>query len=70
MQLRPETPADQPGVRAVHLAAFEGPDEADLVDRLRGSTFPYVSLVAVDKGRIVGHILLTPVLLPATRGPA
>ena len=64
MQLRPETPADQPGVRAVHLAAFEGPDEADLVDRLRGHTFPYVSLVAVDKGRIVGHILLTPVLLP------
>mgnify|MGYP002146877470 CR=1 FL=1 len=64
MQLRPETPADQPGVRAVHLAAFEGPDEADLVNRLRGHTFPYVSLVAVDKGRIVGHILFTPVLLP------
>ena len=64
MQLRPETPADQPGVRAVNLAAFEGPDEADLVNRLRGHTFPYVSLVAVDKGRIVGHILLTPVLLP------
>lgn len=64
MQIRPETPADEAGVRAVHLAAFDGPDEAALVDRLRGSTYPYVSLVAVDKGRIVGHILFTPVLLP------
>ena len=63
MLIRPETPADQAGVRAVHLAAFEGSGEADLVNRLRGRSFPYVSLVAVDKGRIVGHILFTPVLL-------
>ena len=64
MQIRPETPADLPGVRAVHLAAFDGSAEADLVDRLRGRCFPQVSLVATDKGRIVGHILFTPVLLP------
>ncbi len=64
MQIRPEAPADQSGVRAVHLAAFDGPAEADLVDRLRGRCFPQVSLVATDKGRIVGHILFTPVLLP------
>ena len=42
MQIRPETPADQPGVRAVHLAAFDGFAEADLVDRLRGRCFPQV----------------------------
>ena len=34
MQIRPETPADEAGVRAVHLAAFDGPDEAALVDAL------------------------------------
>ena len=55
-------------MRAVHLAAFDGPAEADLVDRLRGRCFPQVSLVATDKARIVGHILFTPVLLPGLDG--
>lgn len=51
-------------MRAVNLAAFDSPAEARLVDALRGQTFPYLSLVADDKGRIVGHIMFTPVLLP------
>lgn len=64
MLIRNETPADEAAVRTVNLAAFDTPAEAQLVDALRGATFPYVSLVADDKGQIVGHILFTPVLLP------
>ncbi len=64
MQIRSETPADWVAVRAVHLAAFETPAEADLVERLRGRSFPYLSLVADDKGLIVGHAMFTPMLLP------
>jgi putative acetyltransferase len=42
--------------------AFPSDAEARLVDTLRGSTDPQVSLVAVDaQGTIVGHILFTPV---------
>ncbi|WP_457033602.1 GNAT family N-acetyltransferase [Kitasatospora sp. P5_F3] len=59
---RVEHPSDAPATRRVHMAAFPGPDEADLVDALRrdGSWLPRFSLVAVD-GRelIVGHVLLT-----------
>ncbi len=62
--IRNETPADAAAVHALIVAAFEGNAEADLVEALRGHTFPYVSLVADDKGVIAGHILFTPVHLP------
>lgn len=64
MRIRNEVQADEAAVRELNLAAFEGAGEAALVDALRGKTFPYVSLVADDKGLIVGHILFTPVHLP------
>ena len=64
MLIRNETPADQAAVRVVNLAAFDSCAEADLVDRLRGQSFPFLSLVADDKGLIVGHVMFTPVLLP------
>ena len=64
MLIRNETPADEAAIRAVNLAAFDTPAEADLVERLRGHTFPYLSLVAAKKGLIVGHVMFTPVRLP------
>lgn len=64
MHIRKESPADWRAVHALYCAAFDTPAEAELVDRLRGRSHPYVSLVADDKGRIVGHILFTPVMLP------
>jgi putative acetyltransferase len=65
MRIRPERPADVPGIRAVNLAAFETSTEADLVDALRGQADPIVSLVAEDGEAIVGHILFSPVRLMA-----
>ncbi|HEY5436335.1 MAG TPA: hypothetical protein VIK13_13955 [Candidatus Limnocylindrales bacterium] len=59
---RLEAPGDEPGVRRVHLAAFSGPEEADIVDRIRREApAGWQSLVAVDAdGRVVGHVLLSP----------
>ena len=57
-----ETPGDEPGVRRVHEAAFAGPEEADIVDRIRREAPDgWQSLVAVDaRGATVGHLLLSP----------
>lgn len=59
---RQEVPADIPAVRQVVAAAFDRPDEADLVDALRADPawLPGLSRVALDPaGRVVGHALLT-----------
>jgi predicted N-acetyltransferase YhbS len=62
VSVRLEAPGDEPFVRAVELAAFTGPEEAAIVDRIRDDAPEgWRSLVAVDTGgRIVGHLLMTP----------
>ena len=63
MQIRSEQPTDLAGIRAVNEAAFGTATEADLVDRLRVEASPIISLVAEERGSIVGHILFSPVTL-------
>jgi putative acetyltransferase len=62
-QIRCETAADVSAIHAVHTAAFDTRLEADLVDTLRQTAAPIVSLVAGDAGKIFGHILFSPVTL-------
>ena len=57
--VRPETGEDSDAIRAVHLAAFPTPAEADLVARLVDSFDSEISLVAEQAGEIVGHIMLS-----------
>jgi putative acetyltransferase len=63
VRARPEQPQeDAPAVRRVHMAAFPGPGEADLVDVLRKDQvwIPELSWVAVDhRGLVIAHALLT-----------
>ena len=65
--IRPELPADTAAVRRVNEAAFESPDEADLVDRLRERAASYLALVAVLEGEVVGHIAFSPITLDPAR---
>jgi putative acetyltransferase len=60
--VRLEGAGDEPAIRAIELAAFTGPEEADIVDRIRAEApAGWLSLVAVDAaGTIVGHLLLSP----------
>jgi putative acetyltransferase len=69
MQIRAETAADHAAVHTVNRRAFAQPGEADLVDHLRAAGCATVSLVAVDAGAVVGHILFSPVTLDSSSPP-
>lgn len=63
--VRSETPDDIRAIDVVHLSAFQGESEAQLISALRKSPeyIPELSLVAELNGRIVGHLLLSKVSL-------
>jgi putative acetyltransferase len=63
MLIRPEKDLDQTGVRAVNLAAFETAAEADLVDILHDQVEPIISFTAELEGKVIGHIMFSPVYL-------
>jgi len=63
MTIRLEKPEDIPAIRIVNERAFGGAAEADLVDALRRNGKATISLVAEDDGRVVGHILFSPVAI-------
>jgi putative acetyltransferase len=56
-------------VRSINEAAFGGPDEADLVDRMRTEGDALISLVAELEKRIVGHILFSRMWIETPSGP-
>lgn len=69
--IRSEQPADTSRVEALLEAAFETPAEAALVEVLRRTTSPLVSLVAENRdGLVVGHILFSPVEIEGRPGLA
>jgi putative acetyltransferase len=59
--IRPEAPGDERAIFDVNARAFPQPDEAKLVDALRAVSAVTFSLVAECVGRVVGHILFSPV---------
>ena len=60
MVIRQEVAADHAEVRSLVQAAFEGVEEAHLIDQMRDQP-GVLSLVAVRAGSILGHALFTPV---------
>jgi len=70
-QIRDELPAHAAQVAAVVEAAFERPDEADIVAMLRQARASVVSLVAQasEGGSIIGHVVLSPVTLSGASEP-
>lgn len=68
MRLEEERAADSQAVRDLHLAAFgpHGAKVSRLVKALRQAmTDRDLSLVAIDAGRVVGHVMFTASLLDA-----
>lgn len=66
MLLRRELPGDADAIRRVHTDAFAsdssaGPVEPALVEQLRADPgwIPQLSIVALDRGEIVGHVVAT-----------
>jgi len=61
---RIESPDDYAEVRKLHLIAFPGPGEADLVDRLRADGDAVISLVATNDDVLVGHVMFSRMSAP------
>lgn len=59
--IRSETPSDVAEVRELLRASFPTDGEARLVDALRDSDAEVMSLVAMLDGKVVGHIMFSPV---------
>ena len=66
IQTRPETAEDIDSIRKINAAAFETDAEARLVDDLRDSGSPHISLVTEVDAKVVGHILFSRVTLVGT----
>ncbi len=60
-EIRAETKVDREAVFEVEEAAFGQSGQAHLVDALRRSSEPQISLVAEQDGRVVGHVFFSPV---------
>ena len=61
--IRKEIPEDINKIHNINSSAFETEAEANLVDRLRKSGIPIISLVAEIDDEIVEHILFTPMTM-------
>jgi putative acetyltransferase len=61
IEIRDEEAKDIDQVRDILRAAFPTDAESKLVDALRANDKAIVSLVAIQKDRVLGHILFSPV---------
>ncbi len=73
MQIRAEGPQDVAAIGELTTAAFKdapysGGTEAGIVEALRADRALAVSLVAVQDGRVVGHVAFSPVRIDAADG--
>jgi len=57
--IAPEEPEQRPHVLALNRLAFEGEDEARIIEALSRDGLSVLSLVAVDGATVTGHILFS-----------
>jgi putative acetyltransferase len=68
VSVRSEHDGEQRAIRLIHEAAFDRPDEADLVDGLRKEGVVLASLVAEIGKQLVGHVLFSRMWIETTSG--
>jgi putative acetyltransferase len=68
--IRPETAEDYAAIHEVNALAFGREEEARLIEALRRlpDFVPELSLVAIEAGQIVGHILFSPMVIETKDG--
>jgi putative acetyltransferase len=62
--IRGEKTGDHEALRSLLLEAFPGPDEADLVERLRAAGDAEIALVAEAGGQIAGQVMFSRMKAP------
>jgi len=70
IEIREEHPSDIADVRDVNRRAFEQDQEPNIVDALRSNEASLLSLVAAVNGRVVGHIMYSPIIVGQSTGAA
>jgi putative acetyltransferase len=72
LSIRSEIPGDHAAIREINRQAFGQEDEGILIDALRAQGYARLSLVAIDQGLPVGHILFSdlPIVTPDRTVPA
>jgi putative acetyltransferase len=70
IEIRSEHPADIDAIRDVNRHAFDQDQEGNIVDALRANGAVTLSLVAVEHGRVVGHIMYSPTHVGDVAGAA
>ena len=63
MIIRLERTEDFKEIRNINIEAFDTETEANLVEALRNSGIPIISLIAEERGILVGHVLFSQVTL-------
>jgi putative acetyltransferase len=63
LSIRPEGKEDYSVIREINRKAFDTDAEANLIDALRKSNVPIISLVAEYNDMVVGHILFSEVTI-------
>ena len=67
LTIRRETTEDIAAIRYINEQAFGQNEEAELVEKLRNRAALSLSLIAVQKNEIVGHIAFSPVVIESER---
>lgn len=70
IEIRPEEPGDIAAIRDVNRRAFGQDQEGNIVDALRANGAAVLSLVAILDGRVVGHIMYSPLIVGDVVGAA
>ena len=66
--IREEEVGDIGAIRNINEAAFDGPAEANVVDKLRQICDDCSSVVAVDGDEVVGHVMFSPATIENGEG--
>ncbi|HEU4509430.1 MAG TPA: N-acetyltransferase [Pyrinomonadaceae bacterium] len=70
IEIREERPEDVAAIREVNKRGFGQEQEGKLVDALRSNGAAVLSLVATLNGRVVGHIMYSPITVGDVTGAA
>ena len=68
MTIRQEKPEDIDEIHALNELAFGQPLEADIIDTIRNNCEEILSLIAIEGGKIAGHILFSPAVIKGPDG--
>ena len=70
IEIREERAEDIAAIREVNHCAFDQEHEGKIVDALRSNGAALLSLVAIVDGRVVGHIMYSPITIGEVTGAA